>query len=171
MGMKSPCEVCTILPEIEPKYTIIDTPFWVANLRNTDQTLLGTTFVTAKRHVPELDQLTPDEDLDFMIVRNSLIRAIRASFEPITFNISCLKNYAFVDDPDNTLTEAGHVHWHIKPRYTSNPQVVNDEVFTDPMPGEYLELSRFPRNTPTTETATQITSLIRNNLPGYPSLV
>ncbi len=171
MDMKSPCEVCEILPNIEPRFTIIDTPNWNVNLRETDQTLLGTCYITAKRHVPEVDELTPDEDLDFIVVRNSLIKAIRASFSPITINTSCLKNNAFKDNPDNTLTEAGHVHWHVKPRYTTSPQILNGEVFTDPMPGEYLELSRIQRHVPSPETALQIASLIRSNLPEYPPQV
>jgi diadenosine tetraphosphate (Ap4A) HIT family hydrolase len=169
--MDIPCEVCTILPEIKPEYTIIDSPFWIANLRDTDQTLVGTTFITAKRHVPELDELTPDEDLDFIVVRNSLFRAIKTSFDPITFNTSCLKNDAFRDKPDHTLTEAGHVHWHIKPTYTSLAQTINGEMFVDPAPGRYLELSSFKRHQPTEETARQIASLIRRNLPEYPTPV
>ncbi len=165
--MNSSCEICTILPEVDPEDIIIDSSHWVANLRNTDQTLLGTTFITAKRHVSELHELTPDEESDFLLVRNGLFKALKASFQPITFNTSCLKNDAFRDDPDHTLTEAGHVHWHVKPRYTSLSQTVNDEMFADPMPGKYLELSGVQRNIPTHETALQIASLIRSNLTEY----
>ena len=167
MNMKSPCDVCNILPEIRPEHTIIDTPNWIANLRNTDQTLLGTTFITAKRHVSEVDMLTEAEEMDFLIVRNGLLHALRKSFHPLTFNISCLKNDAFKDVPDHTPTEAGHVHWHVKPRYTSKPQTINKEVFTDPSPGRYLEPSKIARHEPTQETSIYIASLIRGSLPSY----
>ena len=159
------CEICAILPEIKPEYVIMETPFWSANLRDPDQTLLGTSFITAKRHVPELDLLTTDEDRDFLVVRNSLFKAVKASFSPITINTSCLKNDAFKAKPDSTLTEAGHVHWHIKPRYGTLPQTINGELFIDPSPGRYIENSRYERHQPTELTAKQIASLIRSSLP------
>lgn len=163
--MKNPCEICTIIPEIEPEYTIIDTPYWVANLRNTDQTLLGTTYITVKRHVPEVDMLTKEEDLDFLMVRNGLLSTLRKSFQPLTFNLSCLKNDAFKTNPDHTPTDAAHVHYHLKPRYTSTPTTVNYDTFLDPMPGRYLELSNIERIVPSIDTALHIAAILRSNLP------
>jgi diadenosine tetraphosphate (Ap4A) HIT family hydrolase len=162
MYMKS-CEVCEFLPTIQPAYSLIEGDNWNANLRNNDQSLLGTSFVTAKQHVPELDYLTPVEDTEFVVIRNALIGAIRRSFNPLTFNISCLKNYAFVD-PSVTPEGASHVHWHIKPRYRPGITSVNGEDFSDPMPGKYLEPSFYKRQVPTEDTAEQIANIIRSNL-------
>jgi diadenosine tetraphosphate (Ap4A) HIT family hydrolase len=160
--MKS-CEVCEVLPAIQPVYSLYDGDYWNANLRHKDQSLLGTSFITAKRHVPELDYLTPDEDAEFTIIRNTLLGAIRRSFSPVTFNVSCLKNYAFID-PVITPTDASHVHWHVKPRYRPGITSVNSESFSDPMPGKYLELSSYKRHVPTEETAKRIANIIRSNL-------
>ena len=160
--MKS-CDVCDFLPTIKLEYTFIDTEYWTANLRNTDQTLLGTSFITAKRHVPELDYLTPEEDRDLILIRNALFGAIRRSFSPVTFNTSCLKNNAFTD-PLTIPAEATHVHWHVKPRYRPGVTPVNGEQFYDPMPGRYLELSSYIRHEPSEATAKQIAEIIRSNL-------
>jgi diadenosine tetraphosphate (Ap4A) HIT family hydrolase len=100
--------------------------------------IVGTSFITAKRHVSELDRLLPDEDQEFIFIRNGLIRAIRGAFNPITFNISCLKNDAFAADPDNTPSSAAHVHYHVKPRYGTALKVFAGEIFRDPRPGHYL---------------------------------
>src|SRR5688572_4241946 len=163
MTVETPsCDICEILPQIEPEFVIIDGQYWNANLRDRDQALLGTTFISLKRHASELDDLTLDEDSEFIVIRNGLIRAIRASFSPVTFNLSCLKNDAFKKNPDGTPAEAAHVHWHLKPRYTSSPQVINNEVFTDPLPGKYLSV--FERKTPSRETAVQIAQIIRSKL-------
>lgn len=136
--------------------------FWIANLRENDQTLLGTSFITLKRHVHELDMLTDEEELELTLVRNSLIKAIRKSFNPITFNYSCLKNDAFKVDPDNTPPDAAHVHFHLKPRYNSKPVVINGTSFLDPVPGRYL--ANFERHAPNLDVAIKIAQIIRHNL-------
>jgi len=156
------CEVCEVLPAIKPEYTLIEGEHWLANLRETDQTLLGTSFITARRHVPELDSLTHEEDSELIVIRNALFRAIRASFEPLTFNFSCLKNLAFTNNPDNTPPDAAHVHWHLKPRYGTAPISFAGAVFEDPAPGAYLE--SFPRHTPSEATAKAIAQTIIKNL-------
>lgn len=162
MSVYEGCEVCPFATAPADEFTIIDGDYWVANLRDNDQTLLGTTFITARNHVPEVDYLTVGEWNEFVIVQNSLIGAIRRSFKPVTFNVSCLKNDAFKKDPDTPPPEAAHVHWHVKPRYRTTPIEFNGETFTDPLPGKYL--SSFERNQPQRETAIKIAALIRSNL-------
>lgn len=157
------CEICPYVEASPHEFTVAEGEHWVANLRENDQSLLGTTFVTLKRHEYELDRLTEAENAEFLVIQNGLIAAIRKSFQPITFNISCLKNDAFKRDPDNTPPEAAHVHWHFKPRYTSEPVVVNGEEFTDPMPGRYL--SAFERTVPTRATALVIAETLRSRFP------
>ena len=155
------CEICEIIPTIPEELTISEGTYCIANLREHDQTLLGTSFVTLKRHAAELDDLTNQEEEELILVRNSLIRAIRTSFQPITFNISCLKNDAFKSNPSNP-SDAAHVHWHIKPRYRPGITTVNDEDFSDPMPGRYLQ--NFERKTPSIDTAIGIVQIIKSHL-------
>lgn len=162
--MRPECEICTILPEVAEEFILFEGKYWLAHLRQSDQTLLGTSFIEAKRHVPELHLLTPREESELVTIRNGLIRAIGLSFKPQTFNISCLKNNAFQTEP-NGLPELGHVHWHIKPRYQQDRIItLGSERFRDPMPGHYLEPSKFDRYLPSSETAEQIATIIRNNL-------
>lgn len=156
------CNICAVIPQIKPEFTLYDGDYWLANLRDTDQTLLATSFITAKRHVSEVDYLTVAEQEEFTVICNAVIRATRAAFEPITFNISCLKNDAFKEDPDNTPPEAAHVHWHIKPRYGTAPIEFAGDTFQDPAPGRYL--ADFERHRPSVQTAIAIADALRGNL-------
>jgi diadenosine tetraphosphate (Ap4A) HIT family hydrolase len=158
------CEICTILPLIQPDFVIYEGRHWLANLREQDQTLLGTTFITAKRHVAELDQLSLQEDREFIDIRTMVIRSIRAAFDPITFNVSCLKNDAFRANPDTTPSTAGHVHWHVKPRYSTKPKQFAGETFIDPLPGRYLDHSLFTGYRPSVVTALAIAETIRSGV-------
>lgn len=160
------CEICKIIPELRPEYVIYEGEHWVANLRERDQTLLGTTFITARRHVPELDQLKPEEDQEFVVIRNALFGAIRGVFTPVIFNTSCLKNDAFYPDPDTTPPNQAHVHWHIKPRYGTQPVEFAGDTFQDPFPGRYLAL--YERKRPSPEVASAIASAIRENFSLQP---
>ena len=156
------CDVCDFLPRLDSAFVFIDGTYWNANLRDSDQTLLGTTFITLKRHAPELDYLKPEEEDEFIMIRNRLIYAIREAFSPLTFNLSCLKNDAFKNDPDGTPSERAHVHYHLKPRYGTQTLEFHGERFTDPAPGRYL--ATFERKKPTRETALQIAATIRQHL-------
>jgi diadenosine tetraphosphate (Ap4A) HIT family hydrolase len=136
------CEICDIQPTIPPELVIDENELWTANLGWQDQSCLGRTYVTLKRHASELDELTRQEEESFIVIRNGLIRAIRLQFEPITFNVSCLKNDAFRHDPDTTPPSDAHVHWHVVPRYGTRPIAFAGETFQDPNPGRYLAGNR-----------------------------
>jgi diadenosine tetraphosphate (Ap4A) HIT family hydrolase len=156
------CEICALLPHI-PKSMIIDEDeFWIANLGFQDQSLLGRTYITLKRHASELDELTEPEEKSLLTMRNGVIRAIRAQFKPITFNISCLKNDAFRNAPDATPSTAAHVHWHIIPRYGTQPVQFAGDTFQDPSPGRYLVLGR-EKKTVNEAIAAEITSAIKGS--------
>ncbi len=156
------CDICEILPSIPDEYVLERSEYWQVNIAHLDQTLLGRTYIGLRRHAFELDELTMEEEYELIRLRNGLFGALRRSFEPITFNTSCLKNDAFKAAPDDTPSEAAHVHWHVMPRYDSRPIEVNGEVFTDPSPGRYLDSDR-PRHRPTPETAAKIAEIIRSN--------
>ena len=134
------CEICKLLPSIPASMIIDENEYWNINLGSQDQTCLGRTYIALKRHASELDELTEQEEATFRVMRNKLIRALRQQLSPITFNISCLKNDAFRHNPDKTPSSAAHVHWHIVPRYGTQPVEFAGETFQDPSPGRYLVL-------------------------------
>ena len=130
------CEICPILSDPsseELAARLIEGTHWIATLRSNDQALLGTSFITAKRHVEALSELTPDEQLEFFTIHNDLERAIKQAFGAAVINTSCLMNHAF----RGSLPQP-HVHWHLKPRY-KNPVHIDDQVYADPGFGFYLD--------------------------------
>lgn len=141
---------------------LIEDDYWHVNLSDQNQALLGWSYITLKRHASELDELTTPEEQALVIVRNSLIRAIRTSFEPITFNVSCLKNDAFRAEPDNTPSKAAHVHWHVLPRYGTQSIEFAGDTFADPQPGRYL--SSTGRKSVSPDVALTIARTIRSNI-------
>jgi len=156
------CEICSLLPTIPASMLLIENEHWNVNLSSQDQFLLGRSYISLKRHAAELDELTAEEERSFIDVRNQLFRAIRRSFHPITFNIACLKNDAFRTSPDTTPSEATHVHWHILPRYGTQPVNFGGDTFNDPAPGRYLRDPQAQAVSPATALA--IADVIRNNL-------
>lgn len=159
--MKS-CDICAIIPDIKPEYMLYEGVHWLANLRERDQTLLGTSFITARRHVPKLYLLTDDEESEFRTIRNTVMRATETAFSPVNVNVSCLMNDALAQDPSNASPDDTHVHWHIKPRYGTQPVEFAGETFLDPAPGRYL--AAFERHRPSLETAAAIASAIRSHI-------
>ncbi len=157
------CDICSFLPTVPSDYIILETTNWVVNLGFIDQTFLGRCYIAIKDHVSEIDLISEEVEQEFITVRNRLMKAIRNSFSPITFNVSCLKNDAFKDDPDNTSPEASHVHWHIIPRYGTNPVIINGEAFTDPIPGRYINLD-YERKIYSKDTLNEIVRSIKHNM-------
>jgi diadenosine tetraphosphate (Ap4A) HIT family hydrolase len=156
------CQICELLPNIPEALTIDENNLWSINLGAQDQSCLGRTYITLKRHASELDELTVQEEDSLRIMRNGVIRAIRQQFNPITFNISCLKNDAFRHDPDSTPPSAAHVHWHVIPRYGTQPIKFASELFQDPSPGRYLSAQR-EKKAVSDEVAAKITNAIRSS--------
>ena len=111
---------------------IIEGATWVATLRQADQEYLGTAFVTARRHVSSLPELTNPEELEFITIRNRLISAQIQAFGAQVVNVSCLMNEAFRSAHPNP-----HVHYHFKPRYAA-PVTIGEETFEDRQFGSYI---------------------------------
>lgn len=132
------CEICPIIAnptQDELDAHIYEGAHWRATLRSQDQSLLGTTFITAKRHVESLTELSPSEQAEFFSVHATLEKAIKRAFGAQVINTSCLMNLAFKDEADKA---APHVHWHMKPRYAT-PVILDGATFTDPAFGSYLD--------------------------------
>jgi ATP adenylyltransferase len=137
------CEICPIIesPSLEEIDRIIhEGDAWRVALRD-NQALLGTSFITLKDHKESLVHLSPEEDQEFIDIRNRLIGAVGLAFAPDVINLSCLMNYAFRDNDDPYFTPQPHVHYHFKPRYSS-PRTIGDETFIDPEFSNYLRLGR-----------------------------
>lgn len=154
------CEICPIIEtpsDDERRARLLEGKNWIATLRLNDQTLLGTSFITARRHVESLGHLTQEEQLEFFDIHAQLERAIKQAFGAAVINTSCLTNHAFRSNPAEP-----HIHWHLKPRYQ---QTVNfaGQTFTDPGFGSYLD-GNYPRVHADQSTATAITNEIRMSL-------
>lgn len=158
------CEICPIIEnpsEDEVRLRLAEGEFWRATLRDRDQSLLGTTFVTAKRHVESLGDLTEKEWLEFAGINKEMESAIKRSFGAQVINTSCLMNLAFKPGEE----PRPHVHWHLKPRY-ANPVMIDGikEPFIDPRFGKYLtgDHTRRPLEV---EEALSVANMIRLHMP------
>lgn len=158
--MSQSCEVCPFLKsddEHELAARITQNDHWVATLRYGNQALLGTAYVTARRHVESLPNLSKDEELSFIEIRNQLIIAQRAAFGAEVVNVMCLLNEAFRE-----LEPTPHVHYHLRPRYRV-PVTFQGITYTDP------EFGRYQRRTDTVyseiDTTKGIVAALRADLP------
>lgn len=143
------CEICPIIENPDPQEAdmrIHEGEFWRVALRD-NQAFLGTSFITLKDHKESLEQLSAEEDREFVEIRNRLIGALGMSFKPDVVNLSCLMNLAFNSNGDPEFEPQPHVHWHFKPRY-SEPRQIGDEVFSDPEFGGYIRIARSQKVSP-----------------------
>lgn len=107
------------------KPIILETEHWKVELNTYDQTYLGRSFVSAKRDVGTMSDLTNEEWLDFAAVVKKLEAACKSSFGATMFNWTCLMNLAYQNDPPDP-----HVHWHFRPRYKAAVKFAS-ETFED----------------------------------------
>lgn len=116
----------------ERQRLLIEGVYWRASLRQ-DQSLLGTYFITSKRHVGSLGELTSSEWQEYGQINSQLEHAVKSAFGANVINTACLMNHAF-----QQKTPEPHVHWHSKPRYAATVQY-EGYTFTDPCFGHYLD--------------------------------
>lgn len=76
---------------------------------NPDQLFKGYSFVTLKWHAEELYQLTDKERRSFLADMYIVASALAKALKPDKMNYELLGN------------GAPHMHWHVVPRYTSDP--------------------------------------------------
>jgi len=124
------CEVCEAIKL--PQVVLFETSHWACNLAQ-DQTYLGRSYVTSKRHCGDLIELTPDEWRDLQAAMRKFETGMRKTFNARLFNWSCLMNNAF-----QSQNPQPHVHWHVRPRY-SRTVTVAGEQFTDEHFGHHYE--------------------------------
>lgn len=138
------------------KPIILETEYWIVELNNYDQTCLGRSYVSAKREVGSMSDLTQEEWLDFSSVVKKLEASCKNVFGATMFNWTCLMNLAYQNDPPNP-----HVHWHFRPRY-KNPVSFAGETFEDVAFGKHYE--RGTERKVTDEIASKIVETIQKYL-------
>lgn len=105
------CEICKF-KEHGPSF-IFETRHWMVNLAS-DQAYLGRAYVNLMRHCGDLAGLEQQEwdDLHSVIKRYETL--VRKTFGATLFNWGCLMNNTFQTDSPEP-----HVHFHVRPRYSS----------------------------------------------------
>ena len=91
------CEICPIITNPsaeEAALRVLEGEYWRVTLR-LDQEYLGAAFITAKRHVSSLPDLTELEEKEFISIRNQIIMAQMNALGAQVVNVSCLMNLAF----------------------------------------------------------------------------
>lgn len=154
------CEVCPFLESDDPlelAARITENAHWVSTLRYDNQTLLGTSVITARRHVEALHQLTDEEEASFVVIRNNLMRAQEAAFGAEVINVMCLLNNAF-----QARNPSPHVHHHLKPRYRT-PVTFRGVTYSDPNFG--FPIATREKVFTEIEPTRQIVAALKANLP------
>jgi len=134
------CVICPIIenpPPEEAGLRIHEGEYWRVALRGANQALLGASYITLKDHKESLADLSAAEDDEFVVIRNRLIRAVGAAFDPDGINLTCLMNDAFLPTSDPDFVPQPHIHYHFYPRY-KDERTVGGVTFRDPEFGQYL---------------------------------
>jgi diadenosine tetraphosphate (Ap4A) HIT family hydrolase len=126
------CVTCTSVIVTPPELIVAENLHWVAAIDPKVQTLLATTVFTAKRHAQEIDDLRPDEDDSFRLLRNCVMQAIRAEFDPIGFDTMSLQNNLMWADLETPVPETTHVKQFLIARYDNLPTEFGGISFDDP---------------------------------------
>lgn len=108
---------CLSCSEPNKESLVVETEFWHVTL-SSNQSYLGRSYVTLKRHCESLSDLEPNEWLDFVELTKKLERVYKKVFDATLFNWSCLMNLAYQESPAHP-----HVHWHFHPRYNHEVEV------------------------------------------------
>jgi len=124
------CKSCVYLKN--KSLTIVETPYWKADLSK-DQSYLGHTTIDLKRHCPKLSELTNEEQLDFLNMIKKIDKMLTKTFDCDALNISCLMNHSLKEIPKNP-----HVHYQIIPRY-EHPKKFKGINFLDEEFGKHYD--------------------------------
>jgi ATP adenylyltransferase len=96
----------------------------------------GHALIVPFRHVGELDELSPEENLELQSLLQRSVRAIRAEAEPHGFNIGMnLGRVAGAGIPE-------HLHWHVVPRWGGDTNFMSTVGETRVLPEMLAETAR-----------------------------
>jgi diadenosine tetraphosphate (Ap4A) HIT family hydrolase len=105
------CPLCQPRPDESEHWIKVGTLAVATLYLDRNQTYRGhCQLVYDPRHAEGLERLLPDEYTRFMSDLATAARAINAAFQPDLMNYASLGNVV------------RHVHWHIVPRYRSDPR-------------------------------------------------
>ncbi len=124
------CEICKYKDDKEN--LILETVHWRLALGN-DQAYLGRSYLSVKRHVGSLAELSKEEWKELQELIPKIEKTYAKKFGAKVFNWACLMNNAFQEKPYNP-----HVHWHLRPRYES-PVEFSGETFQDRTFGHFYD--------------------------------
>ena len=85
-------------------------------------------------HKVSLAKLDEDDWLELKTIINCYEEKVSTEYGAELFNWSCLMNDAYKDKP----FQSPHVHWHVRPRYSSVVKIA-DTVFTDEEFGKHYK--------------------------------
>jgi diadenosine tetraphosphate (Ap4A) HIT family hydrolase len=106
------CAVCNWISRIdgaEKKYFVTELETGFVFLSNKWQYFKGYTFFISKMCVSELHLMPPDFRKTFLFEMTAVCEAVQNAFHAVKINCESLGN------------SCPHVHWHIIPRYGSDP--------------------------------------------------
>ena len=126
------CDICSFLSQYQR--TICETKFWKVDICD-NQEYLGRSYITLKRHCPNLSNITTDEWSDFLSLIKKIENAIQKAFGATSFNWTCMMNDTFKKESPQP-----HVHWHLRPRYAQNVNFAGI-TFIDPEYGHHYARS------------------------------
>ena len=104
------CRKLANLDDLPAEELVCQFPFSVA-LLGPWQYYHGYCLLVARRHATELSQLSDEERQGYLEEMCRLARAIEECCQPHKLNYELLGN------------QVGHLHWHLFPRYRSDPDV------------------------------------------------
>lgn len=130
------CEICSFLVNqtADSDEVILQTDNWVVVL-DRNQSYLGKSFITLRRHKATLSDLDEAEWQDLHEVMRQMEHAVKSAFGADVCNWECLMNNAVM------AGQPTHVHWHLYPRYLGGT-VFADHEFPDPKWPRHLEGSK-----------------------------
>ena len=131
------------------------TDHWVVTVAQ-DQGYLGRCYVTLRKHRQHLHELSVEEWNDLASVINQLENAITVSLGATLFNWACMMNNAY-----QVETPVPHIHWHVRPRYSS-PATFKGDTYLDNDFGHHYD--RNHRNFVSQSTISEITAKINSAL-------
>lgn len=109
--MSIECPYCEKLVDYNFGDPLLETDHWIVFLAP-NQSNLATCVVALKRDQKTLTGLSKEEWDDFILLLESMEKAVKIAFNATLFNWGCLMNTFYLEDKPEP-----HLHWHFIPRY------------------------------------------------------
>ena len=134
MTQQKDCPLCPnpLIQQVffQPSMTIAELDVSTAFLRPTFQFYRGYSVLALRQHVTELWELNRETRAQFIEDANRLAMAIKKAFGAVKINYAILGN------------TADHLHWHLIPRYSDDPDPTHN-IWSTPTPEITLSEDEF----------------------------